>query len=319
VGIIGRGGEVLIVDMTAAGTRLDKWLADTGRLGSRSRAAEALLHGRVWVNDVEQQLADGARRLAGGETVRVWADRPGSAARLGARRSGPLDIVFEDADILVLAKPAGLLTVPLPEQPDAPSLADHVCDYWRSHAGRLPRAVHRLDRDTSGLVVFARSARAQTQLKDQFASRSPARVYLAVVYGTPDPHQDTWRTWLTWDPRARVQRPVPPHTPRAYEAVARYSAVEELHDASLIEVRLHTGKRHQIRAQAWLAGHPLVGERIYTGPPAPSPPRPIPFTRQALHATHLGFAHPRTGQPLAFDLPPPADIAALVARLRRRR
>jgi len=275
----------------------------------------SLERGRVWVDGVEQGPGDGARRLQGGEEVRLWLDRPGSATRQGPRRSGSLDIVFEDRDLLVVAKPAGLLTVPHPEQPEAASLVDVIADYWRSHGRRTPLAVHRLDRDTSGLVVFARTDEAQEALKDQFASRRPERVYLAVVHGTPSPDRAAWRTWLTWDPRARVQRPVEPHHPRGYEAISRYEVQRRFTGASLLQVGLETGKRHQIRVQAWLAGHPLIGERIYTGPPAPAPVRPIEFARQALHGTRLAFVHPRTGIRLAFDLAMPADMHALIGML----
>jgi 23S rRNA pseudouridine1911/1915/1917 synthase len=300
--------------------RLDRWLADAGRLGSRSRASEALLRGRVWVDDVEQTLEDGSRRLAGGESVRLWIDRPGSASRQGPHRSGQLDIVFEDRDLIVIDKPAGLLSVRQPEQPGAPSLDALLEDHWRSHAGMVPRVVHRLDRDTSGLVVFARTGLAQRGLKEQFVQRAPERLYLAVVHGVPTPQEGAWRTWLTWDAQARVQRAARPRAWRAFDASAFYRVVERFAGgaAALVEVRLATGKRHQIRVQACLAGHPLVGERMYTGEPAPSPEHVIPFGRQALHARRLAFLHPRSGERLVFEREPPADFAGLLATLRAR-
>ncbi len=311
-----RRGQVERVEPAAAGERLDKWLAAPSRLGSRKQASEALLRGRVWVDEVAQALGNGARRLQGGEQVRIWRDRPGSGHRVGAHRAGTLDILFEDDDLVVLVKPAGLLTVPRADQPDAPSLADAVQARWRSHGQREALAVHRLDRDTSGPVVFARSPFACHALKNQFVRRTPERLYLAVVHGTPDPAEGTWRTWLSWDPLARVQRPVPAHRPRSYEAIARFTCVERFAGASLLEVRLVTGKRHQVRVQAWQAGCPLVGERIYCDPPAGSPGGHLAFPRQALHGRRLGFAHPRTGEALVFDVPPPADLLALLARLR---
>ena len=219
-------GTTYVVEDGAAGERFDRWLAARTPLGSRSRAADALLHGRIWMNDVEQTVSDGARRLAGGEVVRVWIDRPGSASRQGPHRSGSLDILFEDADLIVLDKPPGLLTVPLPEQRDAPSLAEQLQQRWRSHARQRPLAVHRLDRDTSGLVVFARSRRAQHGLRQQFASRTPERIYLALVLGIPEPAEGTWQTWLTWDERACVQRPAAARAPGAREAIGRYRLVE---------------------------------------------------------------------------------------------
>jgi 23S rRNA pseudouridine1911/1915/1917 synthase len=113
-----------------------------------------------------------------------------------------------------------------------------------------------------------------------------------------------------------VQRVAAPGTPRSYEAIGHYRTLERYAAASMIEVRLVTGKRHQIRVQAWLAGCPLIGERIYTGPPAPLPEIAIPFERQALHGARLGFLHPRTGARLVFDLPLPSDLQALVGQLR---
>jgi 23S rRNA pseudouridine1911/1915/1917 synthase len=312
-----RGGTVQVVESDAGGVRLDRWLADAARLGSRRRAADALLRGRVWVNEIEQTVEDGARRLNGGERVRVWEDRPHSASRVGPHRSRLLDIVFEDADLLVLDKPPGLLTVPLTDQPRAESLADRVQAYWRSH-GREPLVVHRLDRDTSGLVVFARTQPAYAALKQQFAHRTPTRIYVALVHGMPSAPSGRWRTWLTWDARTRTQRVATPHAPGASEAVGEYRTLEAFprSGTSLLEVRLITGKRHQIRVQAWLADHPLIGERIYTGVPAPPMPEFISARRQALHATRLEFSHPRTGEPLRFERDPPADFAALLAQLR---
>jgi 23S rRNA pseudouridine1911/1915/1917 synthase len=274
----------------------------------------------VWLNDVEQTLQNGAHRLNAGDLVRLWLDRPGSRRRHGPRRLTNLDIVYEDPDLLVVAKPAGVLTIPRREQPDQPSVTAAVEEYWRSHGGRTPLAVHRLDRDTSGLVVFARTGQAQAGLREQFASRSARRVYLAVVYGTPAPASGEWRVLLQWDTLARCQRIAASRSVRALDSRSRYQVVESMaHDTALVRVELVTGKRHQIRVQAWQAGHPLVGERVYTGPPAPEARRVVEFARQALHATQLAFRHPRSGEPMEFSLPPAADFEELVTRLRNER
>ncbi|MGE3842407.1 MAG: RluA family pseudouridine synthase [Vicinamibacterales bacterium] len=310
-------GSEYVVDAASAGVRFDKWLADPQRLQSRSRSARALLRGQVFVNDREQTLADGARRLVAGDRVRIWLDRPLSAHRQGPHRTGQLDIVFEDHDVIVLDKPAGLLTVPLPEQPHAESLADRIAIHWRSH-GRLPMAVHRLDRDTSGLVVFARTGLARARLKAQFVERRPERRYVAVVNGIPTSASGEWRTWLVWDGRLRRQLACDAATPRAFEAISHY-VVREAFDsvgAALLEVRLTTGKRHQIRAQAWLNGHPLIGERMYVAVTATHVPPIFAFERQALHACRLSFHHPRTEELLAFEREPPSDFRQLVDRLR---
>jgi 23S rRNA pseudouridine1911/1915/1917 synthase len=312
-----RGGEVVAVTQESHGVRLDKWLASADRLGSRSRAADALLRGRVWWNDEEQTLQDAPRRLAAGDRVRIWIDRPGSRTRQGPRRQNHLDIVYEDQDLLVLAKPPGVLTLARKEQPEQPSLEVYVRDYWRSHGGRTPLAVHRLDRDTSGLVVFARSHHAQAKLRRQFADRSARRGYLAIVHGVPAPAAGEWRVLLQWDQAARRQRPAASKSVYAMDTRSRYRVVETLaQETSLVQVELVTGKRHQIRAQAWLAGHPLVGEHVYTGLPASEPRYVVPFDRQALHAARLAFRHPGNDEIVEFTRPPAADMEELLTRLR---
>lgn len=298
------------------GLLLDKFLAAPERLGSRSRAADAREKGKVFVNGAEAGRTEARLRVKEGDEVRVWADRPGSARRRPAPfTSGPLRILYEDQYLIVLNKPAGLLAVPLERRGEEASMFDHVEDHMRSHGKRKPLVVHRIDRDTSGVVLFAKDGRTQAALKRQFRERTPERVYLAVVYGQPNPPAGTWRDHLVWDQRALIQKETHKHDPRAAEAVSHYQVVETFESASLVEVRLHTGKRNQIRIQARLRGHTLVGEVRYTY--GPDELRPIPFKRQALHAWKLGFDHPVDGTPVRFEAPLPDDMKALLARLRR--
>jgi 23S rRNA pseudouridine1911/1915/1917 synthase len=295
--------------------RLDRFLASVDRLGSRKRVATALERGKVFVNDVEVGLADASRRLRIGDVVRVWMDRPGSSKRrAGPFEFGQLQILFEDDVLLVVNKPAGLLSVPLPNHDPTPSVYALLEEHLRGHRHRRPFIVHRIDRDTSGLVLFAKTLRAQEALKQQFKRREPERLYLAVVYGHP-PAAGTWRDVLVWDKAALIQRETHPSDPRGKEAVADYRVVESLRETSLIEVRLHTGKRNQIRIQARLRGHTLVGEQRYIYGPADI--RPIDFPRQALHASRLTFRHPVDGRELRFEAPLPDDFADLLKRLRR--
>ena len=227
----------------------------------------ALERGKVFVNDVEASSKDAGSRVKSGDVVRLWIDRPGSAKRrLGAFRSGDLHILYEDDALLVLNKPAGLLAVPLDSREAAPSLYDRIEDHLRSHGKRRPLIVHRIDRDTSGLVVFAKSGRAQQALKSQFRRREPERVYLALVYGHPEPVQGTWRDRLVWDQKVLIQKEARAADPRAAEAISDYRVVETFAETSLVEVRLQTGKQNQIRIQAALRGHALVGERQYARP-----------------------------------------------------
>lgn len=313
-GPFGPGKDAWTVSEEASGVRLDRFLAAPDRLGSRGRAADALAKGKVFVNEREVGPADAARRLGAGDAVRVWMDRPGSARRRRALSAGgDLQILFEDASLIAVNKPAGLLAVPLQQRSEAPSAYAYVQKHLRSRTRRRPLVVHRIDRDTSGIVVFAKNARVQEQVKGQFELREPERVYWAVVYGHPRPPQGTWRDHLVWDAASLLQRRAHPGDPRKKEAISHYRVLDTFRDASLVEIRLETGKRNQIRIQARLHGHMLVGERLYVHGSAAQPP--IAFPRQALHAHRLSFRHPVDGRPLTVEAPIPDDLRMLLARL----
>jgi 23S rRNA pseudouridine1911/1915/1917 synthase len=228
-------------------------------------------------------------------------------------RSRDLTVLYYDDAIVVVDKPAGLLTVPLARRERAASVASLLEQRFRSHRARRVFAVHRIDRDTSGLVVFARSARMQEALKQQFIRHEPERVYWAVVQGNPSPQAGTWRDRLLWDPKTLAQRAAPAHDPRGMDAVSRYRVLESFSDSSLLEVRLQTGKRNQIRIQAALRSHPLIGERQYL---KSDDVNAIAFPRQALHAHRLAFRHPEDGRSLSFESPLPRDLARLIDSLR---
>jgi 23S rRNA pseudouridine1911/1915/1917 synthase len=303
------------VGVDEVGLRLDKFLAAPGRLRSRAAATTALAKGKIYVNALEVGLADSARRLLAGDVVRVWIDRPGSAkARPRIARTGPFDVVYEDDDLIVVNKPPGLLSVPLERKADVPSVSELIEERFRSHGKRRPFVVHRIDQDTSGLVLFAKNAEAQQRLRRQFTRHEPDRIYLAVVHGHPDPSSGIWRDTLVWDTKALIQKPTGTRDPHGKEAVSEYRVVESFRDASLIEVRLRTGRRNQIRIQARLRGHALVGEQRYVDDPDA---RRLPFGRQALHAHVLRCRHPADGRPMTFEAPMPKDLQDLLARLRR--
>src|SRR5262249_43718946 len=162
-----------------------------------------------------------------GDVVRVWMDRPGSSRRraaLGEDRG--LAVVYEDASLLVVNKPPGVLAVPLEPRESARSVFDDVERHLHARGRRRPFVVHRIDRDTSGLVVFAARADAQAALKDQFKRHEADRVYRAVVYGHPRPPSGTWRDRLVWDQKALIQKETHPRDPRGKEAISEYRVVE---------------------------------------------------------------------------------------------
>jgi len=297
-----------------AGVRLDKFLAADDRLGSRSKATAAIDRGKIFVNDREAATVDAALTLKAGDLVSVWMDRPGSgrAVRARPRRDGDLVIVYEDAALLVVDKPPGLLAVPLGRRSQSRSLVELVEAHLRSQGKRRPQVAHRIDRDTSGLVLFAKDGPTLAHLKGQFLRREPERVYQAIVYGHLVAEQGEWRDHLVWDGEELIQRATSARDPRGKEALSEYRVLRRLHGASVVEVRLVTGKRNQIRLQAELRGHPLVGETMYAEAPVASR---IAFPRQALHAWKLGFEHPVTGRALHLESPLPPDMAALIARL----
>ncbi|HOC17002.1 MAG TPA: RluA family pseudouridine synthase [Vicinamibacterales bacterium] len=301
------------------GARLDAWLARQPEIGSRGRARSAIERGKVFLNGEGQDFADAATRLSPGDQVGYWEDRPGSArtpARDVVSARAALRIVHEDAAILAVDKQPGWLVEPLPgEEGSEVTLLDLLRDHLRA-ARRRPFVVHRIDRDTSGLVLFALTPAARDDLKRQFERRTPERIYLAVVHGLVVPASGTWRDHLVWDTERLIQRRAHIHEERAREAVARYRVLEQHEGGAVVEVSLVTGKRNQIRVQAGLRGYPLVGERLYTygrqGEPGPR----LELGRQALHAATLAFRHPEDHRPVQLDAPLPDDLRNLIDRLR---
>ncbi len=303
-----------------AGHRLDAGLAARPEIGARGRARDAVECGKVFLNGEELTYADAARRLQPGDIVGFWPDRPGSSRRrsrevVAARPA--LRIVHEDPHLLVADKPPGWLVEPLPgDAPAEVTLLDMVADHVRSAERVRPYVVHRIDRDTSGLVLFALTAAARDALKRQFEKRTPARVYLAVVNGVPEPPDGVWRDRLVWDSERLVQKRAHAEEERAKDAIARYRVVERFDWQSLVEISLVTGKRNQIRVQAGSRGCPLVGERQYRFGRPRDEAREPEFGRQALHAARLGFTHPATRRHVEFAAELPDDMQALLRELR---
>jgi 23S rRNA pseudouridine1911/1915/1917 synthase len=289
---------------------------------SWSQARDLCRNGRVWIG--ERAATDPARRIAAGERVEI---RSGS----GRSASGPSELVVHlDPEIVVVRKPAGILTVPFEREDRDTLLALARVAVRRMEAARgaehkaTLRAVQRLDKDTSGLVVFARTLNAQRHLQEQLSAHTVTRRYLAIAHGeVSDAVHESFFVQDRGDGlrgswgRFRRDRGAPP--PTAREAVTRVQAVERLRGATLAACELETGRQHQIRIHLAEAGHPLVGETVYIrdyiradrGPLLPAP-------RPMLHAAVLGFLHPRGDKPVRFEDPLPEDFLNVLDRLRPR-
>jgi 23S rRNA pseudouridine1911/1915/1917 synthase len=297
------------------------------RLGiSKSRVRELIAAGQVRVNGVS--CADPTRRLRAGQELRVRApEEPKPQVKPQAKppAAGDAEPVIRHADlhIVVVEKPAGLTTMRHTHESAEfgergqrflpPTLAD-LLPRLLGVRTRV-RAVHRLDRDTSGLVVFARTVEAERHLGQQFRSHRVTRTYLALVRGRAI--SERIESYLV-DDRGDGRRGSSPDETGGKKAVTHVRVVEELGDFALVECRLETGRTHQVRIHLGERGTPLCGERIYDRPPHG---KPLPDTsgarRPTLHAATLGFVHPASGKQMSWTAALPKDMADLLIKLRR--
>ncbi len=286
------------------GMRLDLALARMFPQYSRNRLQVWLAAGHI---RVEGARAEARLAVRGGERVELAPPAAPDAAPRAQRM--PLAVVYEDADLVVIDKPAGLVVHPGAGVPDG-TLMNGLLAHFPALSG-VPRAgiVHRLDKDTSGLLVVAKTVEAQVSLVRQLESRSMRRVYLAVVQGDP-PTSGVIDAPVGRDTRARTRMAV---TRRGKEAVTRYRVLERYGHAALVECRLESGRTHQIRVHFQHIRHPLVGEGTYQR----GTRHGIAFGRQALHAVELALLHPRTGKTMTWQAEPPADFQRLLKSLRR--
>jgi 23S rRNA pseudouridine1911/1915/1917 synthase len=281
----------------SAGERLDVLLADA--LGSRSRAQRLIAGGQV--------LVDGAsvkknHRVAGGEHVAVdEAPQPGEAPAAGAPVA-EFGVAYEDEHLIVVDKPAGVVVHPARGHRDgtlAQALAGRAAggeDAWRAGI------VHRLDRNTSGLLVVAKDDAVHRGLKDALARREIRREYLALVDGRPPARSGTIEAPIGRDRRKRILMSTDTDTPK--DAITHFEIERALPQATLLRVRLQTGRTHQIRVHLQAIGHPVCGDPEYGRAGV------YGLRRQFLHAARLRFAHPVTGEELDLASPLPADLAA---------
>jgi 23S rRNA pseudouridine1911/1915/1917 synthase len=288
------------------GLRFDQALARLFPQYSRNRLQAWLKSGHI---TLDGRNAESRHAVMGGERV-VLEPPPISEAALPKPQRMPLKIVHEDADIIVIDKPAGLVVHPGAGQPDG-TLLNALLAHAPKLAG-VPRAgiVHRLDKDTSGLLVVAKTVEAQADLAKQLAERTVRRIYLAVVQGDP-PASGTVDAPLGRDVRSRVRMAV---THRGKPARTGFRVVERFGHAALVECRLETGRTHQIRVHFQHIRHPLVGDPVYRR----GTRHGMSFPRQALHAAELTLTHPRSRKSMTWRSPLPRDLRRLLQDLREK-
>ncbi|TRD21595.1 RluA family pseudouridine synthase [Palleronia caenipelagi] len=320
--------------------RLDKALArdvpDDAHL-SRSRLARLITEGQVLRGGAP--LTSPKARVDAGDEIEIRVPEEVESDMLP--EAIPLEILYEDADLIVVNKPAGMVVHPAPGSPSGTlvnALLHHFGDALSGVGGeRRPGIVHRIDKDTSGLLVVAKTDRAHHGLAEQFARHSVERTYLALCHGVPNPADPRLRglkgvsmesgsvirveTLLGRHPTDRQRQAVSFTSGR--RAVTRMRVLRDWGQVALVECWLETGRTHQIRVHARYLGHGLIGDPVYGGQRKVSATR-LPaeiasalngFERQALHARSLGFEHPGTGEKVRFDKPLPDDLQVLIERL----
>ena len=317
----------------AAGNRLDAWLTAQLENVSRARVQLLLSEGKVLVDGA---TAKASLKLRGGETVEVLGD-PAPRPLRAIAESIPLDIVYEDEDLSVINKPAGMMVHAgagaTDDERNMGTLVNALLGHYQqlsSTGGALrPGIVHRLDKQTSGLIIVARNDAAHLKLAEMFSRRQMRKTYLALLHGNVKQDRGTINAAISRDAIRRT-RMTTRREEGARAAVSHYT-VQERFDTrfgkfTLVSVRIETGRTHQIRVHLSSIGHPVVGDTLYGAPanltvPGPRkksdpPPETIALDRNFLHAAELEFAHPRTGKPLLLQAPLPTELQAFIEQIR---
>ena len=296
--------------------RLDRFLAATGQVGTRSQAKHLIDAGHVRV--------DGAVRK-GGYILRagaaVEADVPAVEPLSVEAEALPVSVLYEDADLLAIDKPPGMVVHPAPGARRGTlvnALAHRLGTLADIGDPERPGIVHRLDRDTSGVLLVARTVRALEALARQFRERTIEKRYLAVVRGRLEPASGVIDRPIGRHPHERKRMSVRSRRGRA--AITRWTVLERLPDATLVRLAPETGRTHQLRVHLASAGHPIIGDAVYgvrrAGRARSAGPS---FARQALHAEEIRFTHPTTGKRVSVRAPLPSDFEQLLAALRQTR
>jgi 23S rRNA pseudouridine1911/1915/1917 synthase len=303
-------GFDLVVPDDLAGQRLDRALASVTGL-SRTRIQETIKGGAAQVDGKSaraSQILEAGQRVTMAGKATMAASAPAGEAPVAD--AIPLRILYEDDHLLVVDKPAGMVTHPAPGHSSG-TLVNALLAHAPELAGVGDRArpgiVHRLDKDTSGLLVVAKDPATHTALAQQMKDRAMIKRYLALVEGAMPTAEGVIDAPIGRDPRQRLRMGLLSVSSGGREARTRFRRLEEHGGRSLLEVQLETGRTHQIRVHLAAVHHPVVGDPVYGRAQRPLPPR------QFLHAAHLEFRHPTTGEWLTFDAPLPDDLASFLA------
>lgn len=308
-----RGAEIIQVRIAAGadGWRLDRALADGAPSFSRERLKALILAGNV-VTDGGTAARDPSSKAMGGQVFNVTLPAP--TALENEAQDIAINVVYEDEHLIVIDKPAGLVVHPAAGNLDGTLVNAllHHCAGQLSGIGGVarPGIVHRIDKDTSGLMVAAKSDAAHIGLAAQFAAHSIDRRYKAIVAGRPSPANGTVNAPLGRSPANRKKMAI---VEGGKHAITHYQTVRAGRDASMVECRLETGRTHQVRVHMASVGHPLLGDPVYgrTKHVHRAVLDRLGFRRQALHAARLGFIHPVKSNALTFDSEIPADMQEL--------
>ncbi len=296
--------RTLTVPPASAGARLDRFLADRLPSVSRSRIQRLVEAGGVTVDGVP--ATRGARRVDAGAVVAVALPETAPPAPPAASPALPLAVLYADADVIVLDKPAGMVVHPAAGHADdtvVNALLARFADLRAVFDGPRPGIVHRLDRDTSGVMVVARTAAAAESLKAQFKARTVEKHYLVLVKGRLEPAEGVIDAPIARDARHRKRMAA---LPGGRPAQTRFRVLQAAEAYSWVEAQPYTGRTHQIRVHLAAVGHPVAGDTVYGR-------RDRAIGRMALHAWRLAFDHPATGARLAFRAPVPDDLRAALA------
>lgn len=327
--------KILLVDLEAAGARLDQYLAAQIQDTSRARIQQLIAEGKVLV---DQRTSKASLRLRGGEHVELLGT-PHAPPLRATPEDIPLDVVYEDDDLAVINKAAGMMVhAGAGVSEDARNRGTlvnallHRFGALSQVGGELrPGIVHRLDKDTSGLIVVAKTDESHRRLAAQFAKREAKKTYIALVHGWMKQKQGTIKSRIGRDLVRRTRMATLAGGGR--EAITHYRVRRELDSPfgkfSLLDVKIDTGRTHQIRVHLSSLKHPVVGDTLYgapaelhsrfgKGPTIPGVPKTIALSRTFLHAAALEITHPRTSKVLSFSRPLPPELDDFLAVLERR-